>query len=421
MSTPNGRNRPDVPDRPSGPEGPEGAYGSYGPGAPGRERVVLYVHFDLRDTGLRDAAPGPGTAADTGTDPGAGAGGVPAVPGEREYRGLLELLAGFTPVVQALPPDAAFAEVSGALRYFRRDAAGLAALVRLRAAAAYGVRCTVGTGPNPLLARIAAQSGPPGAVRCAPVGPEAIAAYLDPLPVAALPGAGPATVRTLAPYGLRTIGQLARVPPLTLQRILGAPAGRRLGQYARGIDPAPVTPAAPPRAFTATHDFGRDELDPRQHHRALLACAEELGWRLRGEHRTARSLTLTVGYADRSATTRSRSLPEPTAHSRALAETAQRICTSLALQRARVRTVTLRAEGIEPAESAAHQLSFDPADESARRIEAAADRARARFGPAAVRPAALAGLPTAPYEDGSRSRTPGSGGGTGREGRGRRG
>ncbi|MGW4031007.1 DNA polymerase Y family protein [Streptomyces sp. NPDC004838] len=343
--------------------------------------MILYLHFAPSRAGL--SRPG---ASRTGAS-------RPGIRAEQDYRPLLGLLGEITPVVQAVPPDAALADVSGARRYFRRDAGDLAALVRMRAAAVYGVDCTIGVGPNPLLARIAAQSGPPGAIRTAPTDPDAIAAYLAPLPVAALPGVGPATVRTLAPYGLHTIGDIGRLPPLTLQRILGAPTGRRLQQYAHGIDPTPVTPTAPPRALTATHDFGRDELNPEQHHRALLAGAEELGWRLRSEGQVARVLVLAVGYADRSVTTRSRTLPEPTAHSPALADAAYRLHSALALQRARVRSITLRAEDIGPADLATHQLSFDPVDDAARRIEAAADRARARFGPAAVRPAALAGPP----------------------------
>ncbi|MBU3871758.1 hypothetical protein KN815_49275, partial [Streptomyces sp. 4503] len=85
-------------------------------------------------------------------------------PGEDVYQGLLTLLGELTPVVEALPPDAAFADVRGALRYFGRDAAGLAEIVRVRALARYGVDCTVGVAANPLLARMAAQEAQePGA------------------------------------------------------------------------------------------------------------------------------------------------------------------------------------------------------------------------------------------------------------------
>lgn len=334
--------------------------------------MILYVHFGVREHGDRFEYPGT----------------------EAVYRRLIGLLGGITPVVQALPPDAAFADVAGARRYFGRDARDLAALVRLRVAAVYGIDCTVGVGPNPLLARIAAQSGPPGTIRCAPAEPEEAAAYLAPLPVGVLPGVGPATVRTLAPYGLKTVGDVQRVPTATLARILGAPAARSLADAARGVDASRVAPKAPPRSVGAVREFGRDELDPEQHHRALLGCAEEIGWRLRRERLACGVLVLTVSYADRTTTVRTRTLAEPTAHSRALATEATRMYASLALQRARVRGVTLRAEAIAPADRTTHQLTLDPTDDRAYRLEAAADRARARFGPDAVHLAALGTPPT---------------------------
>jgi hypothetical protein len=63
---------------------------------------------------------------------------------------------------------------------------------------------------------------------------------------------------------------------------------------------------------------------------------------------------------------------------------------ALGLQRARVRSLTLRAEALGPAEQASYQLTFDPVDEKVRRVEEVADRARAKFGPRAVMPGALA-------------------------------
>ncbi|MGW7413363.1 DNA polymerase Y family protein [Streptomyces sp. NPDC054863] len=309
------------------------------------------------------------------------------------YRQLIDMLGEFTPVVQALPPDAALADVSGSVRYFDRDAAGLAALIRMRAAAMFDVDVTIGIGPSPLLAQLVAHRGAPGAVRALPDDPRAITAFLTGLPAAALPGVGPATARTLASYGLATADQIAATPLLTLQRILGTAAGRQLHQRAAGIDPTPVVAGAPPRTFSAEHRFVRDELDPDRQRGALTHLAERLGTRLRGDRQVCHSLTLTVQYADRSTTTRSRALPEPSAHSPQLRATAHALHTSLGLQRARVRFLTLRAADLCDARSASRQLTFGPDDDKARRIEAAADRARARFGPGAVRPASTAGLP----------------------------
>ncbi|MFD4172846.1 DinB/UmuC family translesion DNA polymerase [Streptomyces anulatus] len=81
------------------------------------------------------------------------------------------------------------------------------------------------------------------------------------------------------------------------------------------------------------------------------------------------ALTLTVTYADRTQTTRSRTLTEATAHTPALATTARELLTSLGLQRARVRTLALRAERLRPAEDTVHQLTFDDRDHKLRRLE----------------------------------------------------
>ncbi|MFI6105598.1 hypothetical protein [Streptomyces sp. NPDC051310] len=299
---------------------------------------------------------------------------------------LVGLLGGFTPVVEAAPPDAALADVRGAVRYFGRGPAELAAVIRVRALALYGVECAIGAGPNPLLARMAARDAAPGRTLVVD-DPEA---FLRDKPVAALYGVGPATARTLCSYGLDSAGRVAAAPLAVLQRILGARAGREVWERARGIDRTAVVPNAASRSVAAERAFDRDELDRDRHRRALLSLAGELGARMRGEEQVCRSLTLTVRYADRSATVRTRALREPTAHSADLAATAYALHEALGLQRARVRALALRAEGLMPAEQAAHQLSFDPADEKARRLEAVADRARARFGPGVIGPGSLA-------------------------------
>ncbi|MEU5916447.1 hypothetical protein [Streptomyces sp. NPDC047141] len=306
--------------------------------------------------------------------------------GEAALPRLVDLLREFTPVVEAAPPHEALADVRGALRYFGRSPAELASVVRVRALALYGVDCVIGAGPNPMLARLAAREARPGATLVV----EDPAAFLRDRPVAALDGVGRATARTLCGYGLDSAGRVADAPLAVLQRLVGAKAGRELWERARGIDRTPVVPNVASRSIAAERAFPHDETDRTAQRRALLSLAEELGARLRTEAQVCRGLALTVRYADRSTTTRSRALPEPTAHSAALTALAYAVHDSLGLQRARVRGIALRAEGLRDAEGTAHQLSLDPADEKTRRIEAVADRARARFGPRAILPGSLA-------------------------------
>ncbi|WP_418956217.1 DNA polymerase Y family protein [Streptomyces tritici] len=305
---------------------------------------------------------------------------------EVELPRLVRLLSEFTPVVQAVPPGEALADVRGALRYFGWTPAELASVVRVRALALYGTDCVIGVGPTPMAARVAARAAGRGATLVV----EDVAAFLRDRPVAELDGVGRSTARTLGGYGLDTVGRLADAPLAVVQRLIGARAGRELWERARGVDRSTVVPNAAARSAAAEHAFPRDELDPAEHRRALLALADDLGARLRREHQVCRALAVTVRYADRSVTTRTRTLREPTAHTTALTGTAYALLASFGLQRARVRGLALRAEGLGPAEGAAHQLTFDPVDEKVRRIEEVADRARAKYGPGAVVPGALA-------------------------------
>jgi len=63
---------------------------------------------------------------------------------------------------------------------------------------------------------------------------------------------------------------------------------------------------------------------------------------------------------------------------------------TLGLQRARVRSIALRADDLRPDDRATRQLTLDNSDDKPLAIEAVADRARARYGHQVLYPAALA-------------------------------
>ncbi|MCT9114207.1 hypothetical protein N4G69_53800 [Streptomyces mirabilis] len=214
-----------------------------------------------------------------------------------------------------------------------------------------------------MLAAMACALTPPGRRTVIDDSPEAITAFLRPRPARELPGVGAQAAATLAEYGLHTVGDVADVPQLTLQRLLGARPGRTLHERAQGRDTTIVDPTPTPASISTEHRFARDELDPAQHRRALLALADDLGARLRGSGQVAAGLTCTVHYADSSTTRRSRTLPEATLHTVLLARTAYAVYESLGLQRARVRSIALRADALRPADQATRQLTLDSGDD----------------------------------------------------------
>ncbi|GAA1270385.1 hypothetical protein GCM10009665_68380 [Kitasatospora nipponensis] len=309
--------------------------------------------------------------------------------GFETYRELFTVLGDITPVVQALPPDGALLDLSGATRYFKQSPAQLADRLQTRLAARYGLVSTGGIGPNRMLATLAADAATPGTVRVLPGDPAERERFLRGRPVRALPGVGPALERSLVRYGIGTVGDLADLPPATVQRIAGTSTGRLLHERAHGTDRRTVRPAGPPATITSARRFERDVLDPAEVRRALLAAATDLGARLRVARQVARTVELQVTYADRSTTTRSRTLREPTAHTPALQEALYGLFAALGLQRARVRTVTARVGELTAAVGTAEQLTFDRAVENARTLEPVLDSAGRRFGLGTVRPATL--------------------------------
>ncbi|MGW0790839.1 DNA polymerase Y family protein [Streptomyces sp. NPDC002911] len=307
---------------------------------------------------------------------------------EDQHGGVIELMCGITPHAQALPPDAVQLDLTSALRYFGLSPYDMVQLAKIRLKALYDIDSSAGLAGNRMLASMAADASAPGDTTWVPA--EQAAQWLYPRPLAALPGVGPATASTLNKFGLHTIGQIADLPAATLQRLLGVGHARLLAERARGNDPRPVVPEEPAKHLSADLVLDSDCLDPAQHHRAVLGIAEQIGQRLRGERQVTGRITLTVRYADRSSTTRTRALPEATDHSPALAAIALGLLAGLGLQRARVRAFTIRVDDLRPAGAAHRQLSLDPGTDRARAIESAADKARRRFGPEAVQPAALA-------------------------------
>ncbi|MFJ7306147.1 DNA polymerase thumb domain-containing protein [Streptomyces sp. NPDC099088] len=79
----------------------------------------------------------------------------------------------------------------------------------------------------------------------------AVRAFLRPQPVRELSGVGVRAAATLADYGLHTVSDVADVPQLTLQRLLGARPGRTLHERAHGHDTTAVDPTPAPASMSS--------------------------------------------------------------------------------------------------------------------------------------------------------------------------
>lgn len=302
------------------------------------------------------------------------------------YRQVLEQIAELSPVVQALPPTAALAELKGALRYHGVDAVRLGEVLRVRTVSRLGVDVRVGIGPSITVAATASGRvcGPGGVLA---VAPDQVGDWLGPLPVEALPGIGPRQAQALRDYGVHTVGLLAAIPPATVQRLLGGRAGRKAADRARGIDPRAVVPRTLPATATVHRAFPRHALDGAAVRAALLDLVVTLALQLRRGGQSARGLTLALRFAGGTAWEKTRRLPEASAHDDDLRTMAYRLMDAAGLQRGRILAITLKADDLVAADQVAEQISLDEARETRLVAEEVSDRIRAKFGPDAIRPA----------------------------------
>ena len=309
----------------------------------------------------------------------------------RASAGVMAVFRSVTPLVEPLSLDEAFLDVSGALRRLGPPAA-IAAYVKARIADEQGLPCTVGVATTKFVAKVASARGKPNGLLVVPA--DGVTAFLHPLPVSALWGVGPSTEKQLQALGLRTVADIAATPVAELQAALGPHLGAHLAALADGRDERAVNPHEPERSIGAEETFFHDLDDPQEIRRELLRLCERTATRLRRAGLEGRTVAIKVRYADFTTISRSRTLKEPTDVTQTVYATARELYEKHVSVSARLRLVGVRVEGLHPAGGAAVQLTIDEPDRRSRReAEVAADRAVARFGRGAVRPATLLGGP----------------------------
>ena len=183
-------------------------------------------------------------------------------------------------------------------------------------------------------------------------------AFLHGLGVGALWGVGERTEEVLARLGLRTVSDIAHTPVDTLKRALGDAVGAHLYELAWGRDPRKVVPEQVEKSIGAEETFPRDVDDPEVALREILRLSERVAARLRANDAVGRTVVLKVRFADFTTITRSRTLPEHTDVGRVVYATARDLFLRLGLDRARLRLVGVRVEGLAPASSGHRQLAW---------------------------------------------------------------
>lgn len=262
----------------------------------------------------------------------------------REYQRLgdaaIAVLGDFTPLVERISIDEAFADVAGCTHLFGTPAE-IAAQIRRRVRSELGLPISIGVARTKHLAKIASQVAKPDGLVV--VDPERELAFLHDLPVGLMWGVGPVTRARLAGIDVHTIGQLARVPGWSLERLLGHAAGDKLAALAWNRDPRQIKPHRRAHSAGAQSALGRKPATENVFRPALLHLADRVASRLRQSARPGRTVTARVRFADLRSVSRSVTLDAPISATAILAEIAEELVRGVLAEHAQERFISLLA------------------------------------------------------------------------------
>jgi DNA polymerase-4 len=294
----------------------------------------------------------------------------------------------FTPLVERVSIDEAFADVMGCTHLFGPPAE-IARAIRHRVRAELGLPISVGVARTKHLAKIASQVAKPDGLVV--VDPDTELEFLHHLPVELMWGVGPVTKKRLAEIGVLTIGQLAKTP--SLERLLGPAAGQKLAALAWNRDPREIKIHRRAGSIGAQSAIGRKPAEERVFHPALLYLADRIGTRLRAKSRAGRTVTVRVRFANLDSATRSVTLDAPISATVILAEIAEQLVRAVLADHPDEKTISLLAISVSHLEE--HwdiqlELPLGLKDEARRpgtkngmarwAADCAVDRIRDRFG-----------------------------------------
>jgi DNA polymerase-4 len=260
---------------------------------------------------------------------------------------VIDVLNDFTPLVERISIDEAFADVAGCTHLFGSPAE-IARAIRRRVRSELGLPISIGVARTKHLAKIASQVAKPDGLLIVDPGTEL--SFLHDLPVELMWGVGPVTKERLSVIGVRTIGQLANTPGWSLEPLIGPAASEKLTALAWNRDPRQIRTQRRARSAGAQSALGRKPAAERVVVPTLRHLADRVASRLRAKSRPGRTVTVRVRFADLRSITRSTTLDAPIASTVTLAEIAEELVRKALAHHPDEKTISLLAISVSQLE-----------------------------------------------------------------------
>ncbi|MGH7508427.1 MAG: DNA polymerase IV [Gemmatimonadales bacterium] len=294
----------------------------------------------------------------------------------------------FSPTVVMASLDEAYLDFNGTERLYPVSLLPVAEELRELVRQQTGLNCSVGIGPNRMIAKLASDCAKPRGLMEVRAGWEE--GFLAGLPLGALPGVGPKTAERWAELGLVDVHQVQEMEERALERLIGADA-RALKLRAQGQGGTVLSRDRLPKSVSRETTLSRDLRNPAELEQVLALLTARVGAQLRDEQLLARTVTLKLRHDDFRTVTRRHTLEDSTDLDAELYQAA-RVLFRIAFEEVRQRDRGVRLIGIAATglgRTAEPDLFEAPARGRLRRLTAAVDKVRAKFGFNAVTPGTI--------------------------------
>jgi DNA polymerase-4 len=254
-------------------------------------------------------------------------------------REVMALLKRHVERVEVVGLDEAYLDLTGLDRY--RSAARR---LKETVGSETGLTCSVGIGPNKLVAKVASDAEKPdGFLELTAEGARLRFAEASP---GLVPGIGPKTVARLEELGIATLGRLGATPDEQLVQWFGTRLGPHLAALARFEDERPIETVRIAKSESRETTFDRDLHGLDQLEPVLERLTGELCQTLAREERRGRTIGIKVRFDDFSTVTRARSLEVAVNDSRTVWTVARELLRRLDPRRP-VRLLGVRVAGLD--------------------------------------------------------------------------
>lgn len=224
---------------------------------------------------------------------------------------IMEIVREFAPLVEEASIDEAYIDLSFAKTFVRAEE--LCKKIKKEIKEREKLTCSVGLGPNKLIAKIASDMQKPDGLTI--VLPKEAEGFMEPLTIRKIPGIGPKTEIMLNKLGIKTVRDLKTLSLSKTKELLGK-WGEDLYRKARGESDSPVSNDYEAKSIGEQETFHEDRRDANFIVDRIKELSEDVIRRLkRSDFETYRAIGITVRFSDFETKTRARTLAEPASDS----------------------------------------------------------------------------------------------------------